>query len=79
MNELEKLPNSKIRFVFTDIDDTLTQDGFLLPDAFHALWQLSKNGIKVVPVTGRPAGWCELIARPWPVAGGIGENGNIIQ
>lgn len=28
-----------------------------------------------MPVTGRPAGWCELIARLWPVAGVVGENG----
>ena len=26
-------------------------------------------------VTGRPAGWCDLIARWWPVNSVIGENG----
>jgi hypothetical protein len=30
---------------------------------------------QVVPVTGRPAGWCEMIARMWPVLGVVGENG----
>src|SRR5690606_10612673 len=30
---------------------------------------------EVIPVTGRPAGWCELIARQWPVHGVVGENG----
>lgn len=29
----------------------------------------------VVPVTGRPAGWCDLIARQWPVDAVVGENG----
>ena len=39
------------------------------------MWNLSRAGISVIPVTGRPAGWCELIARQWPVHGVIGENG----
>jgi HAD superfamily hydrolase (TIGR01484 family) len=66
---------SRIEFVLTDIDDTLTDEGLLGPEAYSALWKLSKAGILVVPVTGRPAGWCEMIARVWPVAGVIGENG----
>jgi HAD superfamily hydrolase (TIGR01484 family) len=36
---------------------------------------LRDAGIAVVPVTGRPAGWCDLIARQWPVDGVVGENG----
>jgi HAD superfamily hydrolase (TIGR01484 family) len=36
---------------------------------------LDKAGIAVVPVTGRPGGWCDQIARQWPVAGVVGENG----
>ena len=66
---------SRVDFVFTDIDDTLTDEGLLGPEAYQALWNLQKSGIKVIPVTGRPAGWCEMIARMWPVAGIIGENG----
>lgn len=62
-------------FLFTDIDDTLTDEGQLHPHAYKAIWSLAKAGIKVVPVTGRPAGWCEMIARLWPVEGIIGENG----
>ena len=65
----------KINFLLTDIDDTLTDEGLLTAEAYSALWSLKKNGIEVIPVTGRPAGWCELIARQWPVAGVIGENG----
>lgn len=65
----------KIRVVFTDIDDTLTLDGRLPASAFSAMWKLFEHGISVVPVTGRPAGWCDHIARMWPVAGVIGENG----
>jgi HAD superfamily hydrolase (TIGR01484 family) len=29
----------------------------------------------VVPITGRPAGWCDHIARLWPVDAVVGENG----
>ncbi len=64
-----------IACVFTDIDDTLTTDGHLPAEAYAALEALSEAGIHVVPVTGRPAGWCDMIARIWPVAGVVGENG----
>lgn len=64
-----------IRFILTDIDDTLTHSGRLPAAAYTALWRLADSGYRVIPVTGRPAGWCDLIARMWPVAGVIGENG----
>ncbi|MCR4266528.1 HAD-IIB family hydrolase [Nitratireductor sp. ZSWI3] len=64
-----------IDFVLTDIDDTLTTDGRLPSIAYEALERLSDAGIKVIPVTGRPAGWCDLIARLWPVDAVVGENG----
>jgi hypothetical protein len=31
----------------------------------------------VVPVTAAPAGWCDLMARQWPVQAVIGENGGL--
>lgn len=58
-----------------DIDDTLTTRGKLVPEAFTALASLRAAGLVVIPVTGRPAGWCDLIARQWPVDAVIGENG----
>lgn len=64
-----------LRFLLTDIDDTLTDEGLLGPEAYQALWSLRRKGIHVIPVTGRPAGWCEMIARVWPVSGVVGENG----
>lgn len=66
---------SEIRYILTDIDDTLTLTGKLPASAYSALWRLAAAGYQVVPVTGRPAGWCDLIARQWPVAGVVGENG----
>lgn len=75
---IRKIPGDfcrNLRIFFTDIDDTITSSGLLTTDAFAALWQLHEAGIAVVPVTGRPAGWCDHIARMWPVAAVIGENG----
>lgn len=74
MKNIREFKN-KIKFLLTDIDDTLTDEGRLGPEAFESLWLLQKAGIHVIPVTGRPAGWCEMIARQWPVAGIVGENG----
>jgi len=65
----------KINYILMDIDDTLTTDGKLLAESYAALWRLHKAGLKVIPVTGRPAGWCDLIAREWPADGVVGENG----
>ncbi len=65
----------KINYILMDIDDTLTTDGKLLAESYAALWRLHEAGLKVIPVTGRPAGWCDLIAREWPADGVVGENG----
>ena len=65
----------QVRVVFTDIDDTLTTGGRLTARAYGALEALQQAGILVVPITGRPAGWCDLIARLWPVDAVVGENG----
>ncbi len=75
MQPLLAFQNSNIRYLFTDIDDTVTDQGQLHADAYQALWTLHELGVMVVPVTGRPAGWCEMIARFWPVGGIVGENG----
>ena len=64
-----------IRGVLADIDDTITSHGKLTPDAYAALGRLQRAGKLVVPITGRPAGWCDHIARLWPVDGVVGENG----
>ena len=65
----------RVDVVLTDIDDTLTLHGRLPAVAYAAMEQLSAAGFKVVPITGRPAGWCDHIARMWPVDGVVGENG----
>lgn len=64
-----------VRYLLTDIDDTLTSEGRLPASAYKALEDLRAAGFLVVPITGRPAGWCDHIARMWPVDGVVGENG----
>ena len=67
-----------IDIIFFDIDDTFSGGNGqhrILSEAYDALWRLQRAGIRVVPVTGRPAGWCDMIARMWPVTAVVGENG----
>jgi len=64
-----------VRGVLCDIDDTLSTDGRLTAPAYGALERLRVAGLSVVPITGRPAGWCDHIARMWPVDAVVGENG----
>lgn len=59
----------------TDIDDTITSDGRVPAIAFDALWRAHEAGLRVVPVTGRPAGWADHLARMWPVDAVVAENG----
>lgn len=66
---------TEIKFVLADIDDTLTLNGRIPAVVYSALEKLHAVGIKLVPITGRPAGWCDHIARMWPVDGIVGENG----
>jgi hypothetical protein len=66
---------AQVRGVCLDIDDTLSTHGKLTDDAYTALWNLKRAGFAVVPITGRPAGWCDHFARFWPVDAIIGENG----
>src|SRR5262245_2561576 len=75
MRPLAELDARSVRAVLLDIDETLTTGGKLTADAYAALERLHKGGRMVVPVTGRPAGWCDHIARMWPVDVVVGENG----
>ncbi len=75
MQPLDAMPRNGVRGVLTDIDDTLTTHGHLTAEAYAAVQRLHEAGLLVIPITGRPAGWCDHIARMWPVAGVVGENG----
>src|ERR1044071_1482516 len=75
MRPLSALDARGVRALLLDIDDTLTSEGKLTAAAYAALERLQRAGKRVVPLTGRPAGWCDHIARMWPVDAVVGENG----
>lgn len=64
-----------IRLILFDVDDTVTDGGKLTEEAYGALWALHRAGYRLVPVTGRPAGWCDMMLRQWPVEAVVCENG----
>ncbi|ANL31845.1 HAD superfamily hydrolase protein (plasmid) [Rhizobium phaseoli] len=75
LNDATALTFHDVRFVLTDMDETLTYRGRLSARTYKALERLQHAGIVVIPVTAAPAGWCDQMARMWPVDGVIGENG----
>jgi HAD superfamily hydrolase (TIGR01484 family) len=78
MQPLSSMPAATrraVRGVLADIDDTITTHGQLTADAYASLARLRAAGMLVIPITGRPAGWCDHIARMWPVDAVVGENG----
>lgn len=75
---LAELDASGVVGLFTDIDDTLTTDGRMPADAYAALERLSRSGLRVVPITGRSAGWAHMALHLWPVEAVIAESGGLI-
>jgi HAD superfamily hydrolase (TIGR01484 family) len=78
LKPVQQLPaevRGRIETIFTDIDDTLTTGGLIPAAAYAAVWRAREAGLQVVLVTGRPAGWCDHLARMWPVSAVVGENG----
>lgn len=67
----------KLRGVLFDLDDTLLDGTCLTEAAYSALWSLHRGGLRLVAVTGRPAGWGEVMARQWPIDGIVTENGAV--
>ena len=80
MQQLDQWPLTHrrgITGVLTDIDDTLTTDGAITPDALAALADLKAAGLPVIAVTGRPVGWSEPFALAWPLNAIVAENGAV--
>lgn len=70
---------SRIDALLFDLDDTFLSHGRLTRAAFDALCDLSDAKLTLVAVTGRPAGWGEVIARQWPLVGVVSENGAVLS
>lgn len=78
MKSISDMPLSdveKIRAILFDLDGTFVSKEVIESEAYNRLEKLQNSGIKTIAVTGRPAGWCDLIARWWPVDAVVGENG----
>ena len=78
IGEMDAESASAVQYILCDIDDTITTGGKLPAEAYSAMWELHDRGLSVIPVTGRPAGWCDLIVREWPVRAVVGENGAFV-
>ncbi len=75
IDQLDPKCLANVKILLTDIDDTFSTSGRITAEAFDALWRLHDAGIRIIVVTGRPAGWCDHIGRFWPVDAVVGENG----
>jgi HAD superfamily hydrolase (TIGR01484 family) len=67
----------RLRGVFFDLDDTVLTQGLLTRAAYDAMWALHDAGLALAVVTGRPSGWCDVLARQWPIHGCVAENGAV--
>jgi HAD superfamily hydrolase (TIGR01484 family) len=75
LKKVSELPVGAIRAVFTDLDDTLTDEGRMSAPTYQALWDLKRQGYWLAIVSGRPAGWADCLMRLWPLDAMIFENG----
>ncbi len=78
LSDIDRSTCLGLRAVLTDIDGTMTDaEGRVPARALAAMERARAASLAVVAVTGRPAGWCDMIARTWPVDGVVGENGGL--
>ncbi|HTQ08118.1 MAG TPA: HAD-IIB family hydrolase [Polyangiaceae bacterium] len=78
LSALSQVEARALRGVLFDLDDTLLDHGKLTEAAYAALFRLRESGLELYAVTGRPLTWVRLIARLFPVDGGVGENGGVL-
>ena len=75
LSQIKRDKINEIKVLLFDLDGTFVSDDRLRSSTFRCLEKLRQKNIKRIAVTGRPAGWCDLIARWWPVNSVVGENG----
>jgi HAD superfamily hydrolase (TIGR01484 family) len=69
---------ARLRGVAFDLDDTLLDHGRLLEATYSSLFRLREAGLSLYGVTGRPAGWADVLARVLPVQAIVAENGAVV-
>lgn len=77
LDNLTREEAQSLRGLLFDLDDTLLDGTLLTEAAYSALWSLHRAGLRLIAVTGRPAGWGEVMARQWPIDGVVTENGAV--
>lgn len=78
ISALTQAEAAKLRGVAFDLDDTLLDHGRLHEASYAALFRLREAGLSLYGVTGRPAGWAEVLARVFPVEAIVAENGAVV-
>ncbi|WP_199248490.1 HAD hydrolase family protein [[Phormidium] sp. ETS-05] len=68
---------TNIRLIATDMDGTITKQGKLSSDLVRTLEDLEANGVIVLIITGRSAGWVSGLSSLLPIGGAICENGGL--
>jgi HAD superfamily hydrolase (TIGR01484 family) len=66
-----------IDLIAVDVDGTITHEGKFTSTLLQSIERLNRQGIKIILVTGRSAGWVSAISNYLPVAGAIAENGGL--
>jgi HAD superfamily hydrolase (TIGR01484 family) len=78
ISALTKEEAARLRGVAFDLDDTLLDHGRLNEATYAALFRLVEGGLHLYGVTGRPAGWADVLTRLFPVRAIVAENGAIV-
>jgi HAD superfamily hydrolase (TIGR01484 family) len=68
---------ARLRGLLFDLDDTFLDHGRLTLPAYEALVRLASAGLRLGVVTGRPAGFGQVLLRQWPIDFAVTENGSV--
>lgn len=69
---------SRIKYIVSDVDDTITRGGRLYPDVLSSLYKVKMKGTAIILLTGGSAGWSDGYIRQWPVDAVIAESGAVL-
>ncbi|MGN0906797.1 MAG: HAD family hydrolase [Bullifex sp.] len=78
MRRASELKDLNVSLIISDVDDTITSKGRLLPEALSALYEAEEKGYRTILLSGGSAGWCEVYLRQWPVYMVIAESGAVL-
>ena len=75
---LSALRDLDCSLIISDVDDTITQNGKLKPNALAAMYKATEKGYRIILLSGGSAGWCEVYLRQWPIFMVIAESGAVM-